>query len=261
MDETIKPISPWAVGGQAVGGGLQGISDFMGQMAQSRANEASAKGTYKGTQAVAPMIEDAWSQQQGMWSPLSGMAGQGAIDSYTGMINDPYWSQDPEAFKFDKTMQDYIDPALQYRIDQGIRGLDTSAANQGGLFSSGHGRDVTAFGQEEASKENVLAQERFRQDRGQAYSEYNDFLKNQMDRRQGRINNATTGLNLGMQGMSNLSQQRGNYDTSRIGNTMDQFTAQGNIDAAKKQRENAMLRGGLSLLGGVATGAGKAVGG
>lgn len=229
-------------------GAKAGLGFLNSMNAEDRARKL-AQGDLSAYQNATPMIQSAYDAQQTMWSPYTQNAGAD-MEAYRNATNDPYWSQDPERFQFGKNVEDYIDPALEYRIQQGVRGLDASASAQGGLFSSGHGRDVTAFGQEEASKEKVLAGQRFQQERGQAYQEHADFLANQQARRQGRLN-ASQGLaSMGMQGVQNLSQQRGNYDTSMIANSTDIARAKSAISANRQSPFQRIAGLGLGLLSG-----------
>lgn len=243
----------------AAGKGLGGISDTIGQYDKQDAERALAKGDLSGFRAAKPMIDDAWDTQKGYWGSFADSA-PGAFDAYGAAANDSYWTTDPEKFAFDKSMQDYIDPALQYNIQQGIRGLDASAASKGGLFSSGHGKSVTGYAQDESAKENIRAQDRYRSDRDQAYKEYSDYLTQQQSRRTGQLNALQGVASLGMQGLGNLSTQRSNYDTSRIQNTVDINQAKGRLESANQMGENMFMRTGLSALGGGAEAVGSAGG-
>jgi hypothetical protein len=237
------------LGAMALAAGAKAGSQYLSSMNEEQRARKLAQGDLSAYQQATPMIQSAYDAQQTMWSPYTQNAGSD-MEAYRNATNDPYWNQDPERFQFDKTVEDYIDPALEYRIQQGVRGLDASASAQGGLFSSGHGRDVMSYGQEEASKEKVLAGQRFSQERGQAYQEHADFLANQQARRQGRLN-ASQGLaNMGMQGVQNLSAQRGNYDTSMINNTTDIARAKSAISASRQSPFQRIAGLGLGLLSG-----------
>ena len=240
-----------AVFAPAIAGGLNGLSQTIGAHDENRANLASAQGNINAAKRARPLINDAWNAQNSYWGSFAGAAPQ-AFNQYQDLANDPYWSTDPVAFNFGKTEQDYIDPALEYRIAQGVRGLDASAAAQGGLFSSGQGRDVTAFAQDEASKEMEAASGRFRQDRAQAYGEYSGMLAERQNRRAQQAGIMGNVASMGMQGLGNLSDQRANYDQSMIGNTQDLALAQGQANAARKANSNMFLRGGLNMLSGAA---------
>lgn len=250
-----------AVGLGAASGGFGALNDIVGAYDQQDIDRALAQGNLGASRATAPMIEDAWKTQQDMWGGFGGGQVSAGWQKLMGLANDPFFSQDPAKFQFDKTVNDYIDPALDYIIKQGVRGLDASASAGGGLFSSGHGRAVTSYAQDESAKEKVRAQQRYREDRQQAYTEYKDFLEQQLERRKTQASILGTGTQIGMSGLSSLSTQRANYDTSRINNTRDEYIARGQLKAANEATDNMWLRGGLGLASGVAGGALKAIGG
>lgn len=65
--------------------------------------------------------------------------GQTGIAGLQGLLADPDSIQDSAAY--------------QWRFNQGLQGLDRSAASRGNLFSGGHNADVQGFGQGLASQE------------------------------------------------------------------------------------------------------------
>ena len=66
-------------------------------------------------------------------------AGQNALVGLQGLLDDPNSIQDSNAY--------------QWRFNQGLQGLDRSAARAGNLFSGGHNADLLAYGQGMASQE------------------------------------------------------------------------------------------------------------
>ncbi len=66
-------------------------------------------------------------------------AGRGALGRLEGLLTNPNSIQDSTAY--------------QWRLGQGMQGLDRSAASRGNLFSGGHNADVQSFGQGMASQE------------------------------------------------------------------------------------------------------------
>lgn len=65
--------------------------------------------------------------------------GQTGIDGLNGLLNDPNSIEQSNAYKF--------------RFDQGLTGLDRSAAAKGGLYGGGHSADLLSYGQGMASQE------------------------------------------------------------------------------------------------------------
>ena len=66
-------------------------------------------------------------------------AGQDGLNRLTSLMNDPSSIQNSAAY--------------QWRLGQGMQGLDRSAAARGGLFGGGHQADLMAYGQGMASQE------------------------------------------------------------------------------------------------------------
>ena len=65
--------------------------------------------------------------------------------------NDPAYAQ-PGAFTF--TNQDFqTDPGYAFRLNEGLKSLERSAAARGGLLSGGTGKALQAYGQDMASQE------------------------------------------------------------------------------------------------------------
>jgi hypothetical protein len=90
---------------------------------------------------------------------------QPAAFQYTGQQPTfEYGGQQPEAFKF--TAENFqADPGYGFRLSEGLKALERSAAARGGLLSGGTGKALTRFGQEMASQE-------FGNAYGRAFNEY-----------------------------------------------------------------------------------------
>jgi hypothetical protein len=90
---------------------------------------------------------------------------QPAAFQYTGQQPTfEYGGQPPEAFKF--TAENFqADPGYGFRLSEGLKALERSAAARGGLLSGGTGKALTRFGQEMASQE-------FGNAYGRAFNEY-----------------------------------------------------------------------------------------
>ena len=63
-----------------------------------------------------------------------------------------YGGEQPAAFKFDPS-QVQIDPGYQFRLSEGLKALERSAAARGGLLSGATGKALTRYGQEMGSQE------------------------------------------------------------------------------------------------------------
>jgi hypothetical protein len=84
-------------------------------------------------------------------------AGQNALAQMSGLTNAmpeafQYSGQQPEAFQF-RPEDLQLDPGYGFRLSEGIKALERSAAARGGLMSGGTGKALTRYGQEAASQE------------------------------------------------------------------------------------------------------------
>lgn len=71
----------------------------------------------------------------------------------------------------DFTAADFqADPGYAFRQQQGLRGLEASAAARGGLLSGGSGKDLVEYGQNFASQEYGNAYNRFNADRDRRFN-------------------------------------------------------------------------------------------
>lgn len=123
-------------------------------------------------------------------------AGRGALDLITPGI------QTGGEFNRNFTLADFTkDPGYQFRMDEGMRGLQGSAAARGGLLSGGTLKALTRYGQNYASGEYQ-----------NAYNRYNTDITN-------RFNRLATVAGIG-QTANNAIASAGNANTeSQIGAT------------------------------------------
>ena len=221
---------------------------------QQKSASALAQGNVDAVNAASQPIQDAWKTQQGYFQPIADKA-TGAYQNYSDAVNDPYFKSDPTKFDDSKyqmgNINEYLDPSMKFRMGQGVAGLDASAAAQGGLFSSGQGRGVTAFAQGLGSEEYGKAFDKMQGLRNNAYQQYGDFLNNQFNRRQARVSGTAGAAGMAMSGLQDLSQQRTAYDQSNIQNLMDQKTAGAQQTASYYANKGAGTRGMFNMLGGL----------
>jgi hypothetical protein len=73
-------------------------------------------------------------------------------------------------------MSDYqADPGYGFRLSEGIKALDRSAASRGNLLSGGALKGITRYGQDMASQEYGNAYARYNQDQGNAFNRINSM--------------------------------------------------------------------------------------
>lgn len=150
----------------------------------------------------------------------------------------------PPAFQY-RPEQLTTDPGYGFRLSEGLKALERSAAARGGLLSGGTGKALTRFGQEMASQEFGNAYNR-------ALTEYNALRQ-----REGEEYNRLAGLagvggttaqQLGQAGQA-YGQQTGNLLTSTAGNVGNLLTQQGQNMANAAIARGSLYGRGLSDIG------------
>ena len=150
----------------------------------------------------------------------------------------------PPAFQF-RPEQLTTDPGYGFRLSEGLKALERSAAARGGLLSGGTGKALTRFGQEMGSQEFGNAYNR-------ALTEYNALRQ-----REGEEYNRLAGLagvggttaqQLGQAGQA-YGQQTGNLLTGTAANVGNLLTQQGQNMANAAIARGSLYGRGLSDIG------------
>jgi len=95
------------------------------------------------------------------------LKGQALIDAQRNMGQPPELSVDPNDPNFGKYTRDFgmsdfeADPGYAFRLSEGIKALDASAASRGGLLSGNTLRGALKYGQDAASQEYTNAFNRY----------------------------------------------------------------------------------------------------
>jgi hypothetical protein len=139
------PISA-TVGAAVVGAG----ASLIGGSQQSKAAKSAAKSQAKTTKATIKQQERALERQIGLQEPfrqtgVNALADYGTASQYTPFGMDQFQA----------------DPGYQFRMSEGLKALERSAASRGILQSGGTLKDITRFGQDAASQEYQNAFQRY----------------------------------------------------------------------------------------------------
>ena len=134
------------LGAAAIGAG----ASILGGRAQAKAAKDAAKAQSKATKATIAQQERALERQIGLQEPfrqtgVNALADYGTASQYT-----PFGMEQFQA-----------DPGYQFRMSEGLKALERSAASRGILQSGGTLKDITRFGQDAASQEYQNAFQRY----------------------------------------------------------------------------------------------------
>jgi hypothetical protein len=136
----------------AIGAG----ASILGGRSQAKAAGKAAKAQTKATQATIAQQERALERQIGLQEPFRQTGVNALADYATASQYTPFGMPQFEA-----------DPGYQFRMSEGMKALERSAAARGILQSGGTLKDITRFGQDAASQEYQNAFQRYLAERQQ----------------------------------------------------------------------------------------------
>jgi hypothetical protein len=142
-----------AIAGSAVVGAA---SSLIGGRSQAKAAGKAAKAQTKATQATIAQQERALERQIGLQEPFRQTGVNALADYATASQYTPFGMDQFQA-----------DPGYQFRMSEGMKALERSAAARGILQSGGTLKDITRFGQDAASQEYQNAFQRYLAERQQ----------------------------------------------------------------------------------------------
>ena len=146
------PVTGTIAASAAVGG----ISSILGGRSKAKAAGKAAKAQTKATQATIAQQERALEQQIGLQEPFRQTGVNALADYATASQYTPFGMDQFQA-----------DPGYQFRMSEGMKALERSAAARGILQSGGTLKDITRFGQDAASQEYQNAFQRYLAERQQ----------------------------------------------------------------------------------------------
>lgn len=197
---------PAILAGAAVGGQLLG--NYLG----NREREAAAREANKRLNEMMGLSSGMLAQEEAMYSPYT----QYAQEGMQRLLSGDYTPEMGE-FTFDEDVSKYLDPSLQFQLQQGTRSLDASAAGSGNLYSGAQQKALQQLGSDLGRTGYADAWARMQTSRGNAYDQYlNKFRAAQQNADQ-RYMQAKDILGVGMNAMGNISNARQSNLQSQMG--------------------------------------------
>jgi hypothetical protein len=253
-------MSGWVAGAVVVGSVIQGsMSSNAAENAANTQAAASSDASAAQLQATRESIaaqEKAFERQVALQEPFreAGMKGQNRLMDLLGLssnVNAPGYGSMAKEF----TGQDmYKDPGYAFRLNEGIKALDRSAAARGGLLSGNQLRGVTQFGQDYATSEYQNAFNRYQAERaarlnplqslaGQAQSTANTLTNAAGNLGAGESGALMAGGNAAAAGLIGAGNARASGyvgSANAWGNTIGNLT-NAYVGYQKNQQQNALL--------------------
>lgn len=206
--------------GNAVGGLAKTVGGFVGDPLGHGSIEAGMGAQANATNQANATLERMYKQQRQDIEPWqkSGLAALGKMEN-------PDFQRDFTAADFQQ------DPGYEFRMAEGQKAIERSAAAKGGLRGGGSLKALSRYGQDFASNEYGNAYNRFNADR---------------DRRFGRLSNIA---GMGQNAVGQLVNAGQNYGMSLSGNQTGLGNAYAAGNVAKANSNQKMVEGLISLAG------------
>lgn len=221
------------------------FDDVTGVTAAAGAAKAQQAGLDKAQASLEKMLNQAMDTQK-PWleagrrglSQLEAGINSGAFDSQQGQYSSPQY-QGPAAFQ-DMKFDFEADPGYQFRLAEGNKAVQASAAARGGLFSGKTGTDLQDYSQGLASQEYGNAYNRFADQRDYSYGQFGDNFNRDRALKTDKYNRLASLAGVGQMTAGNVANQQIEQGAN-LGNLAMQ---KGNIGA---QRAQAGYQGGMNL--------------
>ncbi|MEN6400656.1 MAG: hypothetical protein ABFD94_01825, partial [Armatimonadia bacterium] len=199
-----------AIAGAAVVGA--GAS-LIGSRSASKSADKAAKEQTKATQAAIASEQKALERQIGLQEPFR-QVGINALAKYPAAAEPTYTPFGMDQFN--------ADPGYQFRMSEGLKALERSAASRGILSSGQTLKDITRFGQDTASQEYQNAFSRYMAETQRMREEKMAPLEYQIGLGQAAASGQAANIGTTAGSTSNLLQGLGNINAQRA-------VTQGNI--------------------------------
>jgi hypothetical protein len=161
------PVTAVMGGVSLLGGVMQADAASSAANTQAAAADAAAQAQLQGTRESIAAQEKAFERQVALQKPFrdAGITSQNKLMDLLGLSKNTR-AQDYGTLARAFTGQDmYKDPGYGFRLNEGVKALDRSAAARGGLLGGNQLRGVTQFGQDYGSQEYMNAFNRYQTER------------------------------------------------------------------------------------------------
>lgn len=151
-----------------IGGGVAAAGSIIGGMAGADAAESAANTQAAAANRAADLQYKQWQEQKELQAPFreAGLTAQNRLLDYLG-LSDKKTAAGYGTLMRDFGMKDFqADPGYAFRLSEGTKALERTAAARGGLLSGPTLKGVQRFGQDLASQEYQNAFNRYQINRG-----------------------------------------------------------------------------------------------
>lgn len=189
------------------------------------------------------------------------------LDNYLNSVNDMYGdslskrndtlskmqglSYDPSTFTYNKSVEDFLSPAIDMRVKTASNAITNSQANAGNMFSSDYLNSLNAKAQAIASEEYDNAFNRYNQDKSQSLQEQQFNANEKKNAYDAQSNLYANLLNNYNNDLTNYNNGISDYYSGRINNNNAYTEGLTNIDQSIADVSTQKQQGIGSVLGAV----------
>jgi len=253
-------MSGWVAGAVVVGSVIQGsmasgaASDAANAQAAASGNAAAAQ--LQGTRESIAAQKEAFDKQVALQEPFrqAGLKGQNELMDLLGLSGNTGAVGYGSAAQPFNPQDLYKDPGYAFRLNEGVKALDRSAAARGGLLGGNQLRGVTQFGQDYATNEYQNAFNRYQAERAARLNPLQS-LAGQAQTSSNTLSNAAGNLGSGeaaalMNGANGVANGLINAGNARASGYVGSANAWGNtvgnitnayVGYKQNQQQNALL--------------------
>jgi hypothetical protein len=232
--------------------GLGLAGQYFGGQQQANAANSQAAAQREALANAQGQVQSGYSDISQLYNPYT-QTGQQAFQQYA----EGDFTSDPGQFEYGRSIGDFLDPSMQFQMDQSMNQIQGSAAAGGSLGSGATLKAMQDRGQQIAQQGYGQAHDRMMQDKNFAYSQFlNDAQARQMQLQQ-QGNQLQNVANMGFQATQNqannrqqmasassgLAQQQGNIMTPGYASGMQNAAL---INAATNPTMIGSVMGGFS---------------
>jgi len=201
-----------------------GVGEYFASEEDEKAAREIARKQEEGLRLGRGEYEDAYKDVSSFYNPYM-ERGELASQQYA----DRDFSYMPGEFEYSQTIGDFLDPSMNFQMEQAMRPIESSAAAGGSLGSGATLKALQDRGQQVANMNYGQAFDRMNQDKSFTYNQY---LNNANMKRQQLADQANQLLNIGDRGYNATQNLAGARDALGT-RSADTYMQAGNIPSGK----------------------------
>lgn len=219
-------------GGEALTGIGGMVGGYYSNEEKRRAAREYAEAQRKAEAQARGEFGDAYTDISSFYNPYM----EGGAEAF-GQYQDLDMSYMPEDFEYSQTIGDFLDPSMDFQIEQSMRPIESSAAAGGSLGSGATLKALQREGQRVANMNYGQAYDRMANDKSFAYKNYLNRANMQRQQNQDRGNQLQNLFSQGYNATQNVAGARDALGTR----TADSYRQASNIptDTALRAQTNA----------------------